>query len=73
LPRARFHHIHINTTDPDASIRFYTTRFKSERATFGGSPALKVHNGWILFNTVSQPPPSEQVAASGTSAGARPR
>jgi catechol 2,3-dioxygenase-like lactoylglutathione lyase family enzyme len=62
LPRARFHHVHMNTTDPRAAISFYTARFKSAASTFAGQPALAVNGMWFLFNTVQQATPAEPIA-----------
>ena len=29
LPTPKFHHLHLNSTDPDAAIDFYTRQFPS--------------------------------------------
>lgn len=52
----RFHHVHVNAVDPAASIRFYVTHFKSEKATFAGMDAVRTPNGWLLFNKVTAAP-----------------
>jgi catechol 2,3-dioxygenase-like lactoylglutathione lyase family enzyme len=52
---ARFHHIHLNAVDPDASIRFYTSRLRSERVSFGGADALRTTRGLFLFDKVAAP------------------
>jgi len=63
-PVAHFHHVHINATDPAASIAFYTSRFDCEKATFSdGRPAIHAQNSWILFNRVAAQPPSEILSA----------
>jgi catechol 2,3-dioxygenase-like lactoylglutathione lyase family enzyme len=49
-PKAHFHHIHLNTTDPAAAIDFYTRKFD-----FDGSR--------ILFTQVKAAPPSDIVSA----------
>jgi len=49
-PKAHFHHIHLNATDPAAAADFYTRKFE-----FDGSR--------ILFTKVKDPPPSEIVSA----------
>jgi catechol 2,3-dioxygenase-like lactoylglutathione lyase family enzyme len=50
----------LNSTDPDAAIRFYAKHFNAEPAKFGGNmPALWTQKSWVLFNKVSQPPPPE--------------
>lgn len=55
-----FHHLHLNSTDPDAAINFYTRQFPStSRTTWGGMPALKSPNNvLILFTRVSTTPPA---------------
>jgi catechol 2,3-dioxygenase-like lactoylglutathione lyase family enzyme len=63
-PAAHFHHVHINATDPDASIAFYTSRFNCEKAIGpGGHPAVRAQTSWILFNRVASQPPSELFSA----------
>src|SRR5271166_5194692 len=57
LPTPGFHHLHLNSTNPDAAIDYYTTEFKSSsRSTFDGKPALKTGKIWVLFNKVNSPP-----------------
>lgn len=57
LPPPHFHHLHLNATNPDAAIDFYTREFPStSRATFAGLPALKAGNVYVLFTKVSKPP-----------------
>jgi len=53
-----FHHLHLNSVDPDAAIDFYTTHFTTtSRTTWGGLPALASPNHvLILFTPVSTPP-----------------
>lgn len=64
LPLAQFHHLHLNTVDSEAAINFYTTHFDCEKAKFAGTmDAVRAQKSWILFNKVSQPPPSEIVSA----------
>jgi catechol 2,3-dioxygenase-like lactoylglutathione lyase family enzyme len=63
-PVAHFHHVHINATDPDASIAFYTSRFDCEKATGpDGHPAVRAQTSWILFNKVASPAPAEILSA----------
>jgi hypothetical protein len=53
-PVAHFHHVHINATDPDASVAFYTSRFDCEKAIGpDGQPAVRMQTSWILFNRVT--------------------
>ncbi|HLZ30683.1 MAG TPA: hypothetical protein VKV73_25480 [Chloroflexota bacterium] len=54
----RFHHLHLNSVDPDAAIDFYTAHFKTTaRTTWAGFPALASPNDvLILFTQVPTPP-----------------
>ena len=60
LPTPGFHHLHLNSVDPDAAIDFYTRQFPStSRATWGGLPALRSPtNVLVLFNKAASPPPT---------------
>jgi catechol 2,3-dioxygenase-like lactoylglutathione lyase family enzyme len=53
-----FHHLHLNSVDPDAAIDFYTTQFPStSRARWGGLPALASPNDvLVLFTRVARAP-----------------
>src|SRR5512145_3507572 len=53
-----FHHLHLNSTDPEAAIAFYTRQFPSTAKTsWGGLPALQSPtNVLILFTQVATPP-----------------
>jgi len=62
-PVARFHHVQLNTTDPEAAINFYTTKFKAERQKFAGiRDAVWTGDSWVLFNKVDTPPPSDTIS-----------
>jgi catechol 2,3-dioxygenase-like lactoylglutathione lyase family enzyme/predicted enzyme related to lactoylglutathione lyase len=65
LPTPGFHHLHLNSVDPDAAIGFYTRRFASTRGgTWGGIKALYSPNDvMILFDQADRPPPSEPQSA----------
>jgi len=65
LPTPGFHHLHLNSVNPDAAIDFYTKAFPStSKATFAGKPALKSPNNvWVLFNKVEAPPATEPQTA----------
>jgi catechol 2,3-dioxygenase-like lactoylglutathione lyase family enzyme len=58
LAAPRFHHLHLNSVDPDAAIDFYTAHFTTtSRSTWGGFPALASPNQvLILFTEVPTPP-----------------
>ena len=61
---ARFHHVHLNTTDPEAAISFYTSKLETEKRAFAGTgDAVAVHRGWLLFTRVDRPPKSEITSA----------
>jgi catechol 2,3-dioxygenase-like lactoylglutathione lyase family enzyme len=70
-PLAHFHHVHLNSTDPEAAIAYYTKHFASERAQFTGSadkgdkgiPAVWTQKSWVLFDKVKQAPPSAVVSS----------
>ena len=60
LPTPAFHHLHLNSVNPDAAIDFYTRVFPTtSKDTFAGQPALKSPTDvWILFTRVPTPPPT---------------
>src|SRR4029079_10887043 len=65
LPTPGFHHLHLNSVNPDRAIDFYTKAFPStSKSTFAGQPALKSPtNVWVLFTRVeAQPAPEPQTA-----------
>jgi catechol 2,3-dioxygenase-like lactoylglutathione lyase family enzyme len=56
-PVYRFHHVHLNSVNPEAAIDFYATHFNATRDRFEGkAPAVKAQGKWLLFNKVNQPP-----------------
>jgi catechol 2,3-dioxygenase-like lactoylglutathione lyase family enzyme len=58
--RAHFHHVHLNVTNPEKSIQFYTSVFGATPTKFQGvSDALFTERSFILLNKVEAPPPSE--------------
>jgi hypothetical protein len=65
LPTPKFHHLHLNSTDPEAAIGFYTRQFPSTaKGSWGGFPALKSPNDvMVLFTKVDRPPTSELQSA----------
>ena len=64
LPPPGFHHLHLNSTDPDAAIGFYSRQFPStSKSSWGGFPALKTGKVFLLFNKVSTPPATEPQTA----------
>ncbi len=65
LATPSFHHLHLNSVDPDAAIDFYTAQFTTTaRTTWGGVPALaSPNNVLILFNRAATPPPTSPQSA----------
>jgi catechol 2,3-dioxygenase-like lactoylglutathione lyase family enzyme len=56
---ARFHHVMLNVTDPQASIQFYARVFGATPIKFRGvSDALFTERSFILLNKVDTPPDS---------------
>jgi catechol 2,3-dioxygenase-like lactoylglutathione lyase family enzyme len=60
-----FHHLHLNSMNPDAAVAFYTKEFPStSKTTWGGLTALKSPNNvLILFTRVDQPPATQPQTA----------
>jgi catechol 2,3-dioxygenase-like lactoylglutathione lyase family enzyme len=58
LPAPGFHHLHLNSVDPETAIEFYVRLFRrSTRARWGGLPALAAPNDvLVLFTRVTAPP-----------------
>ena len=65
LAPPKFHHLHLNSTDPDTAIDFYIRQFPSTaKGNWGGFPALKSPNNvLVLFTKVDKPPTSEPQSA----------
>lgn len=60
-----FHHLHLNSVNPDAAIDFYTRAFPTtSKTTFAGQPALRSPNNvLVLFNKVAAPPATQPPTA----------
>ena len=58
LPTPGFHHLHLNSMNPDKAIEWYVKAFPvTSKTTWGGMPALKSPNNvLLLFTKVDQPP-----------------
>jgi catechol 2,3-dioxygenase-like lactoylglutathione lyase family enzyme len=58
LPAPGFHHLHLNSVDPEAAIDFYVGQFPtSAKASWGGLPALAAPNNvLVLFSRVATAP-----------------
>ena len=65
LPTPGFHHLHLNSVNPEAAIAFYTKHFPTTSATtFAGQPALRSPNNvLVLFTTVATPPATQPPTA----------
>jgi hypothetical protein len=64
LPAPGFHHLHLNSVNPEAAIAFYMRQFPSTtKTTVAGLPALKAGNVYVLFTKVSTPPPTRPETA----------
>ncbi len=65
LPAPGFHHLHLNSTNPDAAIAFYTKAFPTtSKSTWGGFPALSSPNNvLVLLSKVDQPPATQPQTA----------
>jgi len=65
LPTPGFHHLHLNSVDPDAAINWYVRQFPScTKGEWSGYPALlSPNNVMVLFTKVDTPPRSEPQTA----------
>lgn len=54
---AHWHHVHFNSTDPQAAIQYYTKHFDAKPARFAGlMDAVWTQRSWLLFTKVSSKP-----------------
>ena len=57
-PAAHFHHVHLNVTDPKATIAFYKKFFGANEVRYRGlSDGLFSEKSFILLTKVATPPP----------------
>ena len=65
LPTPGFHHLHLNSVNPELAIDFYTKQFPTTaKTTFAGQPALRSPNNvLVLFNKVTTPPATQPQTA----------
>ena len=65
LPAPEFHHLHLNSVDPQAAIDFYVEQFPfTAHTTFAGEPALwSPTDVLVLFQRVDTPPPTQPQSA----------
>jgi len=61
LPPPHFHHLALNSTDPESAIAFYVKEFPSTaRTSWEGMPALvSPTHVMIVFQKVAAPPPAD--------------
>lgn len=63
-PKAHFHHVHLNVTDPKAAADFYTSKFDCEKALFARKQdAVWAQKSWLLFNKVKTAPKLDLTSA----------
>ena len=57
----KFHHVHLNSVDPQAAANYYPKPFMKTATTltFNGQPAVKTGHIYILFNKVATAPTNE--------------
>jgi hypothetical protein len=65
LPTPGFHHLHLNSTNPETAAAWYAKEFPStSKTTWGGMTALKSPNNvLVLFAKVDQPPATQPQTA----------
>ena len=64
VPSAHWHHVHINATDPKASVNFYTSKFDCDKGRYRDrEDAIWAQKSWLLFNKVKTAPPAQIVSA----------
>jgi catechol 2,3-dioxygenase-like lactoylglutathione lyase family enzyme len=61
LPPPGFHHLMLNSVNPDAAIDYYVKRFAgTTRTSWEGIPAIRTPNNvLVLFNKVAAPPDAD--------------
>jgi 4-hydroxyphenylpyruvate dioxygenase-like putative hemolysin len=61
VEKLRFHHVHLNSTDPKAAAEYYPKPFalSATKTTFNGFEAVKTGTIYILFTKVNTPPQYE--------------
>lgn len=54
---AHFHHVHLNVTDPEATLEFYQRYLGATEVLYRGlRPALFTERSFLLLNEVDEPP-----------------
>jgi len=66
LPQPSFHHIHLNSVDPEKSIAWYGQYWpKGKKTVFAGFPAFTDNDGFYLLYTKAATKPSGGFSRSG--------
>ncbi len=61
---ARFHHVHLNSTDPAKAIDFYIRTFDvTKKTTLAGFDGIQSENIFLLFNKVKTAAPTQPDSA----------
>jgi catechol 2,3-dioxygenase-like lactoylglutathione lyase family enzyme len=64
LSQAHFHHVHVNSTDPQKTLEFYEHIFGSQRIKFRNvADGLFTSRGFILIDKVDRPPKDLETTA----------
>jgi len=57
LPPAHFHHLHLNSTDPSAALKFYSAKFDCQQTKLARTiDAIWAQKSWILIDKVPASP-----------------
>ena len=58
LPQPTFHHIHVNSVDPERALDWWSTFWPAgERTTLAGMPAFSADGIYLLYTEVEEQPP----------------
>ena len=58
FPAPAFHHIHVNSVDPERALDWWETFWPAgQRTTVSGLPAFEADGVYLLYNTVDAPAP----------------
>lgn len=64
LTQAHFHHVHVNSTDPQKTMQFYEQIFGAQRIKFKNvSDGVFTSRGFILIDKVAAPPKDLETTA----------
>ena len=58
FPAPAFHHIHVNSADPERALDWWETFWPAGRqTTVAGLPAFEADGVYLVYNTVDAPAP----------------